>query len=1093
MSDSEETADKGLPETTESISELPANPTGVLSLVSQFLGNPVMTNLLMVLFIFGGLMTAVTMRSEVFPVVNTGTITVKVAYPGATPLEVEDSVSRRIEESVLGIDGVERVRSYAFENRAQVTLEIEDFVDPYRVKDEVQAAVDSLIDFPPGNAEQPVVAVTQPLSSVVTLVLTGQVGEDELRRTAEVLERDLLAIDSVTAVNLRGARTREIALEISEDTLRTYNLSFNEVADAVRRSSLELSAGTIKSSGGQILLRTDARARIGDEFRDIVVRANQNGQTIYLKDIASIKDGFVDDELRNEYNGEQAILLDILRNESADILKVKARVMAFLETATLPEGISISLFRDQTQILADRISLLTGNALLGFALVFLMLVLTLDLKLAFWVAMGIPISFLGGFLFFGAADVSLNMITLFALIVVIGIVVDDAIVVGENIYSEQQAGFKGKRAAFEGVRNIYAPVLVGVLTTMVAFAPLLFQTGTFAKITRPIPIAVIAILAVSLIEAFLILPQHLSNEKRWSKGLLRAIQQKISRGFDNFAANSVQKLTVLSGRYRYVTLAIAICIIVISSSLVSNNHVRVVFFPNIEGSEISSKLSLPEGAPFDATEQAIEQMVTALRKVEADIEAESGEAVIEAVSVTVGGTFTTVQGPGDSASSSNASHLGQVTVELTDTDERSYSAAEIQRRWQMETGIVPGAETLSFNSTLGPQNADIGVEFSHTDEDRLYAATAQFTDALSSIDGVVQIDSSLDLGKRQYEFVMKETGIAAGLQPADLARQLRQAYFGEEVQRIQRGRDEIKVFVRYPEETRRALSALEELRIRLPDGSGVPLATVASITEGRSPTSIERVNGRRVLTVTADVDKSIATPNSVSAIIEEQLLPDLTAAFPGLRWQPEGQSREQAEDFASLLNGFILAIIVIYALVATQLKSYFQPIVILISIPLGLSGAIFGHLLLGFDLSFVSLFGVVALSGVVVNSSVVLVDRFNIEYNVPGVSAMDAVVKATIRRFRPITLTTITTALGLLPMIAETSPQAQFLVPMAVSLATGLVFSSLMMMFVLPALVLVVEDLRNLVPGHEHDVVDEESDENPVQPAAPELTLKAGE
>lgn len=1061
-------------------SSVPTGASGVMALVAQFLNNPVMTNLLMVLFIFGGLMTAITMRSELFPVVNTGTISVSVAYPGATPLEVEDSVSRRIEESVLGINGVERVRSTAFENRASVSLELEDFIDPYRVKDEVEAAVDSLIDFPPGNAEQPIVTVVQPLSNVVTLVLTGQVGEDELRRVSEILERDLLAIDSVTAVSMRGARTREISIEVSEETLRQYNLTFNEVSDAVRRSSLELSAGTIKSAGGQILLRTDARARIGTEFRDIVVRANPNGQTVYLKDIASIIDGFVDEELKNEYNGEQAILLDILRNESADILAVKKKVMTFLGTASLPDGIAISLFRDQTKILEQRISLLTGNALLGFALVFLMLVLTLDLKLAFWVAMGIPISFLGGFLLFGSAGVSLNMITLFALIVVIGIVVDDAIVVGENIYSEQQAGFKGKRAAFEGVKNIYGPVLVGVLTTMVAFAPLLFQTGTFAKITRPIPVAVIAILAVSLIEAFLILPQHLSNEKRWSKGLLRKIQVRISRGFDNFAANVVQKLTILSGKYRYVTLSIAVGIIMVSSSLVSNNHVRVVFFPVIEGSEVTAKVALPEGAPFSATEQAVAQMENALRKVEAEIKAESGEDVIKAIAVTVGASYITVQGPGDLASGATATHLGQMSVELADPDDRTYSTTEIQRRWQMETGNVPGAETLSFVSTLGPQQADIGFELTHIEEQKLFAATAGLADRLSAIDGVGQIDSGLDLGKRQFEFSMKDAGIAAGLQPGDLARQLRQAYFGEEVQRIQRGRQEIKVFVRYPFDTRRTLSALDELRIRLPDGRGVPLTVVADISEGRSPTSIERVNGKRVLNVTADVDESKTTPNTVSAIVENRIMPDLIAEFPGLRWQPEGRSREQAEDFAALANAFVLAIIVIYALVATQLKSYIQPVVILFSIPLGISGTIFGHLLLGFDLSFISLFGVVALAGVVVNSSVVLVDRFNIEYNEPGVSAMDAVVRATIRRFRPITLTTITTALGLLPIMSESSPQAQFLIPMAVSLATGLVFSSFMMMFVLPALVLVMEDVRNLVPGHAHKAAGEVA-EQPAQ------------
>lgn len=1051
-------------------SQIPTNTSGIMSLVAQFLNNSVMTNLLMIFFIFGGLMTALSMRSEVFPTIDIGTITVSVAYPGATPLEVEDAISRRVEESVLGINGVERVRSYAFENRARVVLEIEDFLDPYQIKDEVQAAIDSLIDFPPGNAEQPVVTVSQSLSNVLSLVLTGQVGEEEMRRTSELLERDLLTLDVVSGVTMRGARAREIAIEVSEDTLRQYRLSFNEVANAVRRSSLELSAGTIKSSGGQILLRTDARARIGDEFKNIVVRSNPNGQIIRLSDIATIIDGFTDDELRNEYNGQPAIILDILRNESADILTVKRRVMSFLNGTSLPEGLAVSVFRDQTQVLADRISLLTGNALLGFALVFLMLVLTLDLKLAFWVAMGIPISFLGGFLIFGSVGISLNMVTLFALIVVIGIVVDDAIVVGENIYSEQQAGFKGKRAAFEGVRNIYAPVLVGVLTTMVAFAPLLFQTGTFAKITRPIPVAVIAILAVSLIEAFLILPAHLSNEKRWSKGLLRKLQVSISRGLDRFAGNVVQRLTYQSGRFRYVTLAGAVAIIVIAVSMINNGLVRVVFFPSIEGSQISAQLALPEGAPFTATEEAVSQMETALRQVQSDIQKETGENVLEAVAVTIGASYTSAQGPGATSSSSTSSHLGQISVELTDTDDRSFSAAEIQRRWQEKVGAVPGAETLSFNSTIGPQSDDIGFELTHSDEKALFEAATKLADRLSAIEGVAQIDSGLDLGKRQYEFTMKETGLAAGLSPSDLARQMRQAYFGEEVQRIQRGREEIKVFIRYPLEARQQLSALETLRIRLPDGSGVPLSVVADIEEGRSPTSIERVNGRRVLTVTGDVDEAITTPNTVNAIIENQILPELIKEYPGLRWQQDGASREQSEDFASLLQGFILAIIIIYALVATQLKSYIQPLIILISIPLGLAGAVFGHLLLGYDLSFVSLFGVVALAGVVVNSSVVLVDRFNIEITAPDTSAMEAVVRATIRRFRPVALTTITTALGLLPIISETSPQAQFLIPMAVSLATGLVFSSFMMMFVLPALVLVVEDVRNLFGSKHTDV-----------------------
>lgn len=1052
---------------------------GILSLVANFLENPVMTNLLMVFLIVGGLMTAVTMRSEVFPTVDVGTITVSVNYPGATPLEVEDSITRRVEEAVLGINGVERVRSYAFENRASVVLELEDFVDAYRIKDEVQAEIDALIDFPPGNAEEPIVAVTQSLSNVLTLVLVGQAAEEDLRKTAELLERDLLTLEVVSAVNLRGTRNREISIEVSEDTLRKYGLSFTEVADAVRRSSVELSGGTIKTNSGQILLRTDAKARIGSQFEDITLRATTSGEEIKLSDIASITDGLTDDELVNTYNGAPAIFLDILRNESKDILLVKDQVAGYVETVDLPEGQALVIFRDQTEILADRISLLTSNALMGFALVFLMLVITLDFKLAFWVAMGIPISFLGGFLIFGSVGVSLNMVTLFALIVVIGIVVDDAIVVGENIYAEQQAGFKGRRAAFEGVKNIFAPVLVGVLTTMAAFAPLLFQTGTFAEITRPIPIAVISILFVSLVEAMLILPSHLSHEKRWSRGMLRSFQVKVSRSLDNFAVGPLQRLIIKASRFRYVTLAAAVGFIFIAFSLVGAGFVRIVFFPNIEGTEISANLAMPEGAPFEATQAAIEQMENALEKVAAEIKSETGEDVVSAVAITIGAKYTQASGPGAVSSNAIASHLGQITVELVPTDARSVSSREISRRWQVAVGSVPGAETLSYAATIGPRSVDVGYELTHADQSELQKAAAELADRLSAIDGVSQIDAGLDLGKRQFEFSMKPAGLAAGLRPQDLARQLRQAYFGEEVQRIQRGRDEIKVYVRYPREARRDLSTLANLRIRLPSGEGVPLSHVASISEGRSPTSIERVNGRRILTVTADVEESITTPNVVNSLIQASILPDIMAAHPGLRWQLEGGSREQNEDFAALARGFMLALLVIYALVATQLKSYLQPVIIIVSIPLGIAGAIIGHKFLGYDLSFISMFGIVALSGVVVNASVVLVDRYNIELKDPETTPIDAAVRATLRRFRPIALTTITTALGLLPIISETSPQAQFLIPMAVSLATGLLVSSALMLFVLPAIVLIVEDVRKLVGATPPEAAEEVAAQSP--------------
>ncbi len=1030
-------------------------------LVSWFARNPVAANLLMVLFLLGGALTALTIPTEVFPSLSARSIQISVIYPGATPGEVEESITRRVEESVIGLEGVERVRSVASESRGTVTVELQDFVDAQIVKDDVETAVDSLADFPPEEAEQVQIRIPQPLTTVLTFALTGTVDERTLRQAGEFAERDLLAQDGISTVNLRGIRAYEIAISVDEDALRRYGLSFNEVAQAVRGSSLDLSGGQIRTNAGEILLRTDARAETGEAFEEIILRTSQSGARVRLGDVAEVVDGFQEEPLLATWDGVPAVFVDVQVRPGEDLLGVRDAAIAWVDATSLPTGISLIVASDQSQVFADRISLLARNAIIGFTLVFLLLVLMLDLRLAFWVSMGVPISFLGGFALFGAAGVTLNFITTFGLIVVLGIVVDDAIVVGENTDRERAKGRSGEDAAIAGVTGVAAPVLVGVLTTMAAFGPLVFSGGTFGEITRPIPIVVICILAISLVEAFLILPAHLAHGDNWSKGPLARIQDFVASRLLAFSDGPVANWAHFAARHKFLVATAGIMVLVASMSLATSGAVRFIFFPSIEAEQISADISLPDGAPFEATQAAAERMIEAAREMQADYEAQ-GEDAIRGVLATIGGRTSLFSGPGSSSSTTVASNLAQVELQLTPASERTVGSAALEAEWRERMGLIAGVEQLTIVSSAGPQDSDIAYEMSHPDNATLEAAVAEFAERLAAMEGVEEIDDGFDLGKRQLNFALTPAGEAAGLVPADIARQVRQAFFGEEVQRIQRGRDEVRVFVRYPQALRNDLSALDQLRIRTPDGASLPLSVAATYTETRSFTQIERIDGRRIIELTADVDESVITPGEARTQAETEILAELLEQYPDLQARLAGAGREQAEDFASLLQGLLIAVIVMYALLATQLRSYVQPLIILIAIPFGIGGAIIGHLALGFDLSFPSIFGMVALSGVVVNASIVMIDRYNINRNERAMNPEDAIAEAAARRFRPVLITTLTTALGLLPIISEQSPQAQFLIPMAVSLGAGLVFASVSILMLLPAFVMIVELIRNI-------------------------------
>lgn len=1040
-----------------------SNPQRRYGLIGWFVNNSVAANLLMLVLIVGGLMAAGNLRSQVFPTISPGIISVTVPFPGATPAEVEEGITRRVEEAVLGIDGVDRVSSSASENIGTVTIELADFADEQLVKDDVQSAVDRLTDFPPENAERPTVSVPQPTSGVVTLVVMGEVNTYELRLAAEQLERDLLTQPGVSLVSLAGDRDYEISIEVSEETLRRFDMTFDEVAAAVRASSLDLAGGSINTSGGEILLRTNQKRQTGDAFESIIVRTDPDGSQIVLSDIATVRDGFTRERLTNTYNGHPAIFVEVERAEAEDVLDVKASVDAFLETYTPPQGISIVEFRDQTEILRERVNLLLRNALFGFALVFMFLVLMLDLKLAIWVCVGIGTAFMGSFLFFDMLGVTITMVSLFGLIIVLGLVVDDAIVIGENIDSERRAGKDGPSAALAGVGGVFAPVLVGVMTTVAAFSPLLFVGGTFGEIARAIPLVVICVLAVSIVEAFFILPSHLSHGGIWSKGVVRWIQKRVSMRLRQASTHLIEPGVRFAAKWRYATAGAATAFVIICLGLMSSGTVKFVFFPTIEGNEISATVTMPEGTPFERTDAAVQILAATALEVAEEAQQERGETLYLSMAVTSGGLKSAAGGPEGTGTFKAAENIGQVQIELVPFGARRTSAADIERAWRAKVGTVEGAERINFAATIGGFGNDIEFELAHQDQDSLIAAADALKSAIATIPGTNQIEDTFDLGKRQFVFEMTDSGLAAGLQPADLARQVRQAFFGEEVQRIQRGREEVRVYVRYPEQARRSLTSLDEFRVRLQDGASVPLATVATIAESRAFASINRIDGRRVVTVTADVDAATNTPGVANARILEEIMPQIEADYPGLRWAQAGASREQGEDMASLGRAFIIVLMVIFALVATQLRSYLQPIAILISIPLGVAGAILGHLLLGYPLSFVSIFGIVALAGVAVNASVVLIDLYN-QKRAEGAEPIDAAAAASSRRFRPILLTTLTTALGLGPLLFETSPQAQFLIPMGVSLGFGIVVSGLMVLFVTPAIAVIIEDLRTAGP-----------------------------
>ncbi|MFW6323452.1 MAG: efflux RND transporter permease subunit [Desulfovibrionales bacterium] len=1008
-------------------------------------GNSVCANLLMGLLLVGGLLLAFNLKQEVFPEFSLDTISISVPYRGASPEDVEEGIILPVEEAIEGIDGIKEVRSTASEGSGSVSVEAIEGADISRLWQDIRSEVDRIDTFPV-DAEEPTVVIDARRREVMDIALHGAGDELVLRETAEYVREELLAHPLITQVGLEGARDYEIQIEISQDDLRRYGLTLEDVASRVAAASVDTGGGTLQTPGGDILVRVRDKKTTVLEYASLPIITSPDGSRVILEDIARITPGFEESDTWATYNGSPAIFLEVYRvGEQTPIQISKAgRDVVEKLNQELPGDLTLSVARDRAEIFEQRADLLLRNALLGLSLVFLLLAIFLEIRLAFWVSMGIPISFLGSFFFLSATPFSINMITMFAYIVTLGIVVDDAIVVGENTYRYRKQGLSPLKAAIAGVREVSMPVTFSVLTNMVAFMPLFFIPGFMGKIYKFIPLVVISVFAVSLIESLFILPAHLAHLK--SKvlsgplGRLARFQESFSNRFETFVRDPFGRLLTVCLRNRYIVVALGVAMITAVFGYIKSGRMGMELFPRVESDFAFVETALPSGAPREEIRRVEERLLQAGMAVAGE---NGGEALAE-------GFLTTVR-----------ENRIQARIYLTDPDVRPISTTELTEKWRQRVGRIPGIEDIGFQSDRGGPGSgkSLTVQLSHRDKEVLERAGRDLAARLSEFEGVSDVDDGSASGKDQLDIRLKPAGQRMGLTSRDVARQVRNAFLGAEALRLLDGRNEVTVRVWLPEDERKSLATIENMILQTPKGE-ILLHNAAEILPTEAYTSITHVDGRRTISVTSDVTPRSRT-EQVTSGLKADVLPNLLGHYPGLSSSFEGRQADTRESVAGLMQGLLFSMLGLFALLAIPLRSYFQPLIIMFSIPFAMIGAVLGHLLMGYSLSVMSLFGMVALTGVVINNSLVLIDFTNRRCR-EGLPAGRAIHAAVIQRFRPILLTTLTTFGGLAPMIFETSRQARFLIPMALSLGFGMLFAMFIILLMIPSAYLILEDILAL-------------------------------
>ncbi|MEL6689269.1 MAG: efflux RND transporter permease subunit [Pseudomonadota bacterium] len=1032
--------------------------------------HPVAAWLAMVLFVGAGAFTAISLPQKTFPEFSLDSVSISVSYNGASPTEIQASIVRPIEDELSGVDGIDDITANISEGRGGVTVTFLDGEDIETKLEEVKTEVEGITVFPE-DADDPVVVRADNSTRVLEIALHGDATEQVLKEEARRLKEELVSLSGISFAEVSNVRDYEVSIEIDRDTLRAYGLTLGEVAQIVGVNSLELPGGSIETESVAIPIRTIGRNYTRSDFENIVIRTSESGAQVLLRDIATVRDGFEDADLSSTFNGDPSVSVNVYRVGDEQILGIVEAAQEHLKTSfrpSLEQGIEATVWQNEATQLQSRIDLLTKNAVIGLALVVLCLALFLDIRLAFWSAMGIGISFAATFIVMGLMGMSINMISLFGFILAIGIVVDNAIVVSENIYKNGEEGHAPVQAAVRGTQRIAVPVVFSTLTTLVAFWPLLQMPAPLGSFLGDIPTVVMIVLSLSLLQALFILPRNLSNleigpnyKPNLVFRLLGALRGVIDRALKWFIRVPLDAMLRFCVNRFLIPIAGVVALMVLTVGLIAHGYVRFSFFPEIQGEFVTAAVEMTDGTTFQRTEDVAEDLRLAAIRAGERLQAQlPGDAPAVLV-----GTYTVVGigaggGGPTGAAAPAAPTLAQVVVEVTEASAREWETRDYEAIWRDEVGRIAGVNSLTISSSLVDAGDAIAVELSLPGDADITSIVAEIREGLAGIPGVFQILDDNSSGKLEYTLELKPEARLYGLTLQDLALQTRNGFFGIEAKTVQRGQDSVSVMVRFPSEDRDSLADLLDTRISTPDGDFIPLSTVARLQEALAPSEILRVNGRRVTTVTADVDESVISNGEANRIIREELLPPLQSANPQLIASFGGEQETQGDAQAALGQALAIALFVIFALLALIFRSFVQPIVVMIAIPLGLIGAVTGHVILGIPLGLLSFFGIIGLAGVVINNSLVMIDLYN-QYMDEGYDSKSAVVKGTKDRFRPILLTSVTTFLGVYPLIMETSLQAQFLIPLAVSIGYGVLIGTGVIIFAIPAVFILIHHVSS--------------------------------
>ncbi len=1030
--------------------------------MASFARNTVFANIVLALLFLAGGIAVNNMIKENFPEFSLDMITVSVPYPGADPEEVEEGISRKIEEVIEEIEGIKQYTTQSGENLGTTLIEVKENYDVDTVLDKVRTKINAISTFPT-DAERPVIAELVLKDPVVLLYLSGNMSERRIKEWAEKVKDQIQQLPEVSQVGIFGARQYEIGIEVSEERLREYGLTFDMVAAAVRRSNLNLAGGTIRGEGEEIRIRTMGRRYTGAELADIVVLARPEGEIITLDRLANIKDGFTEDPIQATINGQPAVLINVAKTKEEDALAISRAVEAYIadQQVHFPKGVNLNILYDNTEMLRARINLLVKNGIIGLSIVFLLLWTFLNARLSFWSGMGIPVSIAGALAVLWAIGGTINLISLFGLIMVLGIVVDDAIVVGEAIFTHRKLGKPPIRAAVDGVSEVGMPVVAAVITTIVAFVPLFYIGGIMGKFISILPVVVIACLAISLVECLFLLPAHLSHlpDPNVIEGNTNPLSRRLDKlhrltasGMEWFVERVYTPFLSWALYWRYISFCTAIAVLLLTFGLVQSGIVKFEVFPEIDGFVVTAHIEFPNGTPPDITADTIAKVDAALQRLADQTKTLSGDPLIENRITLVGQTLEDIPKSGP--------NMGSVQAILLRSEKRGVHTKDLMVAWEKEIGAIPGIKSLTFTGLqMGPPGDPIEVWLQGSDMDDILAASEALKARLARFTGVYQIRSDFAPGKYEMRLQLKPEASTLGLTVEDLARQVYAGYYGDEAIRLQRGRDDVRVRVRYTAGERNQIADIEQIRIRTKTGHQIPLLSVANISFSPGYATITRTNGMRRVSVSAGVDTAKANAGEIFAELSSTFFPKIKKSYPGIHVELQGEQKKMRESFGSLYVGFPLAVVGIFIIIATMFRSYAQPFVILFTVPFGIIGAVLGHLLMGYNLSMMSIFGMVALTGVVVNDAIVLIERVN-ENMAEGMRFFEAILKGGARRFRAIFLTTLSTVGGLAPLIMEQDLQAKFLIPMALSIAAGVAFATVLTLVLIPSLMAILSDFR---------------------------------